>query len=106
MFCDRGADANTTSASGQSPLVYSALKGYDEICMYLSLRVDDIDQEDKYTHKNTLTIYVLNEDLERVQQLIMRGANVNYSNKQDGWTPLHFAIENGCSSKMVKFLLK
>ena len=42
MFCDYGADVNTTSASGKSPLFYSALNNYDDICMYLSLRTDNI----------------------------------------------------------------
>ena len=36
----------------------------------------------------------------------MRGANINYVSKLNGFTPLHFAIEANLNSKMIKFLLK
>ena len=36
----------------------------------------------------------------------MRGANINYVSKINGYTPLHFAIEANLSSKMINFLLK
>ena len=50
-------------------------------------------------------MYLLKEDVLRCKQLIMRGADINYSNKY-GFTPLHFGIEKQVSDKMVKFLLK
>ena len=43
MFCDHGADINTVSESGLTSLMYAATKGFDDICMYLSLRTADID---------------------------------------------------------------
>lgn len=36
----------------------------------------------------------------------MRGADINYVNKKNGFTPLHFAIENNMNSKIVNFLIK
>lgn len=36
----------------------------------------------------------------------MRGADVNYCSETSGMTPLHLAIENQLSSKIVRFLLK
>jgi hypothetical protein len=92
MLCDHGADLDTKSSEGLSPLVYSGLKGFDEICMYLSLRANDVDQEDPRTGRNVFSIYLTKKDLPRMKQLIMRGASVNYANKVTGLTPLHIAI--------------
>ena len=54
-------------------------------------------------------MYMLNQDILRCKQLIMRGADVNYTNRA-GLTPLHFAIEKakerGITDKTIKFLLK
>jgi ankyrin repeat protein len=36
----------------------------------------------------------------------MRGANINFIFPFNGFTPLHWAIEEGVNSKIVKFLLK
>lgn len=47
MMCDHGADISTPSKSGQSPMIYAATKGFDDICMYLSLRSNEVDLEDK-----------------------------------------------------------
>lgn len=39
-------------------------------------------------------IYVLKEKLEFAQQLLMRGADINYKSKKlDNLTPLHIALE-------------
>ena len=95
LFCDHGADVNTTNASGQNPLIFSALRGLDDICMYLSLRTDDVNLEDSLTGLNVLTIYLLKPDLTRCQQLLMRGANVNYTTKREGLTSLHHLITRG-----------
>ena len=105
MFCDHGADINTKSSSGLTPLMYAATKGYDHICMYLSLRTDNVDLEDETTGKNVFSIYLEKKDLHHMKQLLMRGSNINYQNKMTGLTPLHYAIENNYNSKMVKFML-
>lgn len=108
LFCDHGVDMENESIGGVTPLIYAAQKKFDEICMYLSLRTKRIDQEDQ-EGANVFVMYLLNQDILRCKQLIMRGADVNYSNR-DGLTPLHFAIENavsrGITDRTVKFLLK
>ena len=40
-----------------------------------------------------------------MKQLLMRGANINFVNPKNGWTPLHTAIEYNLSSKIIKFLI-
>ena len=65
LFCDHGADVNTQTSSGQSPLIYAASNNYDDICMYLSLRVEDVNTEDENTGLNTFVLYLLKEDLNR-----------------------------------------
>ena len=106
MFCDHGADISHTSISGMSPLVYAATKGYDDICMYLSLRTENVDTEDQQSGKNVFFIYLEKKDIIRMKQLLMRGADINYCNKKQGFTALHFAIENRFPVKVVRFLLK
>ena len=106
MFCDHGANIETVNSRGLTPLIYAATKGFDDICMYLSLRTEDVDLEDKTTGKNVFSIYLMKKDINRMKQLIMRGANINYCNKITGLTPLHTAIEAKLNSKCVKFLLK
>ena len=41
----------------------------------------------------------------RAQQLLMRGANVNFNNK-NGLTPLHIAVEHNVSSEVIDWLLQ
>ena len=41
-----------------------------------------------------------------MQQLIMRGADVNFVNETNGYTPLHRAIHNKMDPRIVKFLIK
>jgi ankyrin repeat protein len=89
LFCDHGADIETRNSKGITPLMYAALKGFDQICMYLSLRTQDVDMEDKATGQNVFSIYLMKKDVGRMKQLLMRGADVNYVNKITGLTPLH-----------------
>ena len=51
-------------------------------------------------------MYLLKQDKERMKQLLMRGADVNFVNPMNGWTALHTAIEYNLSSKIIKFLIK
>ena len=48
----------------------------------------------------------MRQDTVRCQQLLMRGANVNYSNRSEGKTPLHIIIEKKMPVDLVKWLLK
>lgn len=107
MFCDHGADMNEQLETSQSPLIFSASGGYDDICMYLSLRTQNINQEDSVSGMTIFVIYVLKEKLEFAQQLLMRGADINHrSAKLDGLTPLHIALEAQMPQKVIKFLIK
>ena len=105
LFCDHGCDISIPTARGLSPLMYAASEKHDDICMYLSLRVKQIDQVNEQNGKQVFIIYLLREDKKRMKQLLMRGADVNYVNQKTGWTPLHFAIQNKLSSKTIKFLI-
>ena len=42
-FCDRGVDMAVKNSEGLVPLTYAAIKGYDDIVNYLSLRTEDLD---------------------------------------------------------------
>lgn len=86
--------------------MYAALKNFDQICMYLSLRTEDVDMEDQATGQNVFYIYLMKKDINRMKQLLMRGADINYCNKKTGFTPLHQAIESKLNSKIVNFLIK
>ena len=43
MFCDHGANTETLNSEGLTPIIYAAQQAKDKICMYLSLRTDDVD---------------------------------------------------------------
>ena len=56
---DHGANINTKTKSGQTPLLYAATQGKDDIAMYLALRSKNLDMEDKDTGLNVLNFYLL-----------------------------------------------
>ena len=102
LFCDHGAGPSAKGRNKRS-LIYAAGNGYDEMAMYLSLRAADINI-DNVSGKNVFIIYLLKEDIEKCSILLMRNADINYVNRF-GRTPLHIAIENNLSEKIVKYLL-
>ena len=53
-FCDAGANIDTKDSVGRNPFLYAAVEGYDDICMYLSLRTKDINVESLKTGKTAL----------------------------------------------------
>ena len=65
-FCDHGADVNTPTQTGVAPLLYAALKGYDEICMYLTLRSHDVNIENEEGMTVFIT-YLLRRNIERMK---------------------------------------
>lgn len=106
LFCDHGANIETRNSKGLTPLLYAALKHFDDICMYLSLRTEQVDLEDTSTGFNVFSYYLLmRKDIDRMKQLLYRGANINYVNHK-GLTPLHQAIDKQMNSKIINFLLK
>ena len=105
MFCDHGANVYIKSENGQNPMIYAATQGLDKICMYLSMRVNNIDMIDDRTGYNVFRIYLIRNDLKRMKQLLMRGADVNFVNEKTGFTPLHKAIEDQMDIKIIKFLM-
>jgi ankyrin repeat protein len=103
MLCDHGADLTVKNQSGQTPMIFSAKNKYDDICMYLSLRTKDINEEDEHG-LNAVFIMIQRNELDRCKQLLRRGANINYENKK-GTTAIHFAIDNRLPEKTVRFLI-
>jgi ankyrin repeat protein len=86
-----------------TPLMFASSKGYDEIVNYLTLRTKDLNEEDS----NSLTIlmqYLFKKDFKMSSKLIVRGASVNYVNR-NGNTALHLCVENGLVDAVL-FLLK
>ena len=61
MFCDYGADMDSVNHA----LLHSAIHGYDDMCMYLSLRCEDLNVEDD-DGKTAFVIYLLRKDLDRI----------------------------------------
>jgi ankyrin repeat protein len=105
LFADHGADlSGIGSVSSQNPLIYAAVNGMDDMCMYLSLRASNVDIEDNEGN-NIFNMYLKKEDKLRCMQLLMRNANINHVNSL-GKSPLDVAIENNLSKGMVKFLLQ
>lgn len=74
--------------------------------MYLCLRAKNLDFEDKSTGVTILNHYLMKQDLKRMKQILMRGANINYTTISTGKTALHLAVENNLPKKVIKFLLK
>lgn len=86
-----------------TPLIYSAKRGHEKICMYLTLRSHNIDEEGEDGF-NVFLIYLEKGDLTICKQLLKRGANINYKNK-DSLTPLHIALKKSWPEKIIRFLL-
>ena len=103
IFCDHDSDLTLKNTEGMTPLMYSAKKGFDKICMYLTLRSPNVDEEDD-DGKNVFFIYLEKQDLPRCKQLLKRGSNINFRNK-DHKTTLHLAIEKKLPEKIIRFLI-
>lgn len=63
MFCDHGADINKSTGKGKNALIYSAQLGKDDIAMYLSLRTQDVNLEDRETGATVFQIYLEKQDI-------------------------------------------
>ena len=62
LFADHGADlSGIGSVSSQNPLIYAAINGMDDMCMYLSLRASNVDIEDNEGN-NIFNMYLKKED--------------------------------------------
>ena len=60
LMCDHGEDISEIKLNNMSALMYAATKGFDDICMYLTLRVGkkDINQDHPATGKNIFFVYL------------------------------------------------
>jgi ankyrin repeat protein len=58
------------------------------------------------TGMNVLVMYILKKNKPIINQLLMRGTNINFVFPVTGFTPIHWAIKNNVSSKIVSFLIK
>lgn len=77
LFVDAGAALDVTSEEGYIPLFYASKFGYDDMCMYLSLRTN----QDRYENVNGDTIfmqYMRKKDYDRLLMLLKRGSNINH----------------------------
>ena len=50
--------------------------------------------------------YLFRKDYQRMKQLVMRGAEINYVNSFTKLTPIHYAIDNDMEPEMIKFLIE
>jgi|TARA_B110000285_G_scaffold207450_1_gene246817 hypothetical protein len=66
MFCDHGADMTVLSEEGMTPQIFAAQLGLHEICLYLCLRSSNINQEYQKDGKNVFVIYMLRNDISRM----------------------------------------
>lgn len=111
LFCDYGASLTIKDSQGRTPMMYAAAKDHNEIVNYLTLRTKDLNEEDNDS-LTILMIYLFKGDIKMASKLIVRGANVNYANR-NGNTALHLLIENNVMSdgkaslyEQIHFLIK
>ena len=84
-------------------MIFSAKNNYDDVCMYLSLRTKNIDEEDE----DGLTVFFImlqRNEIDRCKQLLRRGSNINHVNK-NGITAIHLAVEKKLPEKSIRFLI-
>lgn len=88
---NRGFDANTVNANGQYGLYMAlgdgSLKVAKTLINWSQTDVNKLNLKDE----SPLMLAALKENLELVQMLIQRGADVN----KTGWAPLHYAASKG-----------
>lgn len=98
---DQGQDPNILNADGHTALIYAyregALKSFDALAKHPKV---DINKQNNY-HESPIMYPALADDLDRVQLLTERGAQLNNL----GWSPIHYAAIKG-NAKIVKYLLE
>ena len=103
ILCDHGAVLTVKDSEGRTPLMLASAKGCNEIVNYLTLRTKDLNEED--AHSLTILMhYLFKGNTKMASKLIVRGASVDYCNK-NGNTALHLCIEHNMKD-VVAFLLK
>lgn len=78
------------NSEGHTPILFAAINKYRDIVEYLSLRTKNLDAEDA----NSVTIlmhFLLAGDFETANKLIVRGAKIDYVNK-NGNTALQICV--------------
>jgi ankyrin repeat protein/penicillin V acylase-like amidase (Ntn superfamily) len=88
-----GADVNTKTAIGTTPLIGATQAGNLDIVQYLINSGADINLADRHGNTALITAVVFGQS-DIAASLMQAGANVNLANKAD-WTPLHYAAANG-----------
>jgi ankyrin repeat protein len=95
-----GMDPNMTDNQGMPLLVIAAREKSDKVAAALVANPKtNIEIEDK-AGENAMMLAALNGDMEMVQLLVSKDAEVN----KKGWAPLHYAAANG-HDDVVKLLL-
>lgn len=77
-------------SSGLTPLMYAAKKKKLEVVDKLTLRNNNLNEED--SNRNTILIQrLIEDDVKMARKLIVRGADINYVNS-NGMTALHICV--------------
>ncbi|CDW86931.1 ankyrin repeat-containing protein [Stylonychia lemnae] len=102
MMCDTGINFETLkNKQDYDPIHYACKIERDDIVNYLSLRMKNLDTEDK-KGRTLLFKYLQIDEFEMCLRLLQRGASINHRNK-DGKTILIMQVEAG-NEEAVKFL--
>lgn len=88
-FINQGADVNTQTLDGVTPLMYAAEKGYYSICRILILHGANIDRQPGIGPPALIGAVKANK-VSLVELLIQNGGNINISDRH-GATSLHYA---------------
>ncbi|XP_060065720.1 ankyrin repeat, PH and SEC7 domain containing protein secG-like [Ylistrum balloti] len=95
LLCDRGADVNApSSAGGKSPLYFAANMEEPEFIWCLLAAGADVNARTTQGLTPLITASLSNRQ-ENAMALIEYGANVNYSDDDNGLTPVNAAITAG-----------
>ena len=103
---DLGADVKNVDRRGWTPLYEAAFWGQSTATKRLLKAGSDVTTREK-TGKEALHIACMgrSENVPRIVNNLIKGnANVN-AQDNNGWTPLHYAVENlctGCVKKLIK----
>jgi ankyrin repeat protein len=90
---DRGADINTESIDGVTPLIYAVLNNKPE-AVKMILNYKPVIDKLTSSYETALLIAVKSDYFDICEALIRAGADVDYPDR-NGATPLHYASING-----------
>lgn len=99
---ESGADVNARDQTGNTPLMYAAMNGYEDVAEVLVEKGADVNARSRVTGWTALILAARDNRLEVVELLLAKGANVNARNN-NGETALLLASAHG-NSEVVNVL--